>query len=1176
MIANLIRWAVNNALIVILLTIALAAAGAYAFSQVNVEAYPDPAPAVVEVVAQYPGRSAEEVERLVTIPLEVGLSGMPGLKYVRSKSLFGLSFISTQFEYGVSYLGARQEVINRIQSTNLPSNVSPQISPRSPIGEILRYVVTGPKDDHGNNIYSLNDLRTVESWTLEREFRRIVGIADVASFGGTIKRYEIHPDPDRMKRYGITLDQLQSAVAASNDNVSGDYLVQGESVAVVRGLGLIGRGRDPMQRILQMNSAEEAVNYLRNEEQRRLREIRQIVLASTNNLPVRVGDIVEGGPLGPDEESSNRGVVVGYQTRLGKVGLSRPVKDKDGIEVVDKNDQREWVDEGDAVQGLALLRKGAESLPALKLLEAKIAELNGTPGRLPPGVKIETFYDRTDLINLTTETVEENLVLGIVLVTVILLMFLSNVRSAIIIAINLPLALLFAFGALYARGQSANLLSIGAVDFGIIVDSTVIMVENIYRSLSAGKHTELPLKERIVLAAHEVERSLFFSTLIMVCAMLPLFTMRGPEGQLFRPMAETYAFAIGGALLLALTLAPVLCLLLFKHLQPSRDNFLVRFLKRGYLRNLEHCLNHRALVLGGFAALLVGTVGALPFLGREFMPPLEEGHLWIRGFYPVSISLDQNAEKSLIARQIMRRYPEVELAVSQMGRPDSGVDPTSFYSCETLVPLKPFENWPATVKETGWKSWFRDKRPRTKAELIDEMSAELNEILPGVNWTFTQTIRDTVLEVLSGVQGENSVKIIGADLDELEAIGQKVVNAIRDVPGIQDVGLYRIKGQSNLELPIDREKCALWNIKPADVHAVIQSAIGGQAVSQMIEGEKSFDITIRWPKHLREDETAILDIPVDVISHQVTGGAKQGVGSTPVSGASESVASTGFANPLPTLTGSKRSSVPSEIVTTPRERIRDLVTPQALDPDEPLDPQGRFIRPGASMIVRDQGNRVMSVKFGVRGRDLAGAVIEAQKKVAAVIPKGYRTVWSGEFQQMQDGERRLMFIIPLALALIFILLYLAFHSFVDAIVVLFNVLALSLGGIWALMLTGTSFSIAAAVGFTSIFGVAIMDGLLLVSSFNHLRAEGLPLREAIMTGAEQRIRPVMMTALTAIFGLLPAAVSMKVGAQTQKPLAIVVVGSMITTLLLTRYLMPLLYSLYGGREPSKDAAKMVH
>ncbi len=1178
MIGNLIRWSVTNPLIVVLLTIALAGAGIYAFSQVNVEAYPDPAPAIIEVVAQYPGHSAEEIERLVTVPLEVSLSGMPGLKFIRSKSLFGLSYVNTQFEYGFPYLMARQEVINRMQLADLPNNVTPQISPRSPIGEILRYVVTSPKDEKGNNLYSLNDLRALETWTLEREFRRIPGIADVVSFGGTIKRYEIHPDPDRLKRYGITLNQLQAAVAASNDNVSGDYLVQGESVAVVRGLGLIGRGRDPMQRILQMDSADEAIRYLRNEDQRRLRQIRQIVLASTNNLPVRIDDIVEGGPLKPEEDISGRGVVVGYQTRLGKVALSRPVRNAEGQVAVNQRGDRVWQDEDEVVQGLVLLRKQAESLPALKLVLAKIDELNNTPGRLPPGVRIETFYDRTDLINTTTDTVEENLVVGMLLVTVVLLMFLSNVRSAIIIALNLPLALLFAFGVLYARGQSANLLSIGAVDFGIIIDSTVIMVENIYRVLSSGRFTDLTFRERIVLAAREVERSLFFSTLIMVCAMLPLFTMRGPEGQLFRPMAETYAFAIGGALLLSLTIAPVLCLVLFRHLKPVEDNFLLRFVKRGYLRQLERCLNHRAVVLTGWALLIAGTLAMLPYLGREFMPALEEGHLWIRGIYPVSISLDQNAEKSRLARSIMRKYPEVELVVCQLGRPDSGVDPTGFYSAEFFVPLKRFEDWPRTVESKSWLGWFGGRRARTKAELIEAMSGELNELLPGVNWNFSQVIRDNVLEVLSGVQGENSIKIIGPDLDQLEAIGQQVVNAVSRVPGIQDVGMYRIKGQSNLELSIDRQKCALWNISVADVHDVIQSAIGGQAISRMIEGEKSFDITIRWPEQLRQDETAILDIPVDVTAHQVTGGQSgaASVTATAAVGAPTSVASTGFSSSLPSLTGSVRGSVPAELLSAPRERIRDLVTPQSADPDDPLDPEGRFVRPGASTIAREQGNRLLSVKFSVRGSDLASAVSAAKAKVAPLIPKGYRVEWSGEFQQMEEGERRLLVIIPLSLVLITILLYLAFHSVIDAAVVLCNVVALSLGGIWALLLTGTHFSIAAAVGFTSIFGVAIMDGLLLVSSFNQLRAEGMGVREAILRGAERRIRPVMMTALTAIFGLLPAAVSTKIGAQTQKPLAIVVVGSMIATLLLTRYLMPVLYSLYGHREPHQDSAGLAH
>lgn len=1176
MVSKLVRWALDNVLIVLLAALSLACAGGYAFSHVNVEAYPDPAPAIVEVIAQYPGRSAEEMERLVTIPLEVALAGMPGLKYTRTKSLFGLTHINNQFEYGIDYLKARQEVINRLQVAELPAGVTPQISPRSPIGEILRYVVTGPKDVFGKDIYSLNDLRSLQEWSLERTFRRIPGIADATSFGGTVKRYEIHPDPDRLKRYGITLAQMMQAIADSNANIGGDYLVQGETAAVVRGLGLLGRGRDPMQKILGMTDPSEARDYLRAEEQRRLREIRQIVISSTNNIPIRVGDVVEAGPLSPGEDRSRQGVVVSHQTRLGKVSLSRPLRDGSGEVVLDEKGERVWIDEDETVQGLVLLRKGADSLPALKLVKEKIEELNTIPGQLPPGVKIEPFYDRSDLINTTTETVHENLLVGIVLVTVILLMFLSNVRSAIIIALNLPLALLFAFEMLFSRGQSANLLSIGAVDFGIVIDSTVIMVENIYRVLTAHRNDVLPVKDRIWIAAREIERSLLFSTLIMVCALLPLLTMTGAEGQLFRPMAETYAFALAGALLLALTVAPVMCLLLFRNPTSKGDNVLVRFIKRGYLRNLNYCLDHRWAALGVFGLLMTGTLASLPFLGREFMPPLEEGHVFVRGIFPVSVSLEQNSERSKLARAILRRHPEVEAVVSQLGRPEAGTDPVGFYSAEFFVPLKPQETWPRTVPVSNWLKWFSASRRRTKPELIREMSRELSEVLPGVNWNFSQIIRDNVLEVMSGVQGENSVKIIGPDIVDLEQFGKKVVAAIRDVPGIKDVGLYRTMGQTNLELPIDRQKCALWNVSVADVHNVIQTAIGGKMISQMIEGEKTFDITIRWPKRLRMDETVILDIPVDVSEHRVSQTSTAGMTATPFYGPSGEVASTGYSSTLPSLTGSMFSSAPLGMISVPRERLRDLITPLGADRDGPLDPSGDFMRSGASMISRDMGNRMIAVKFSVRDRDLASAVADAQKSIEGILPIGYRAEWSGEFRQMEEGERRLQIIIPLSLALVFILLYLAFRSLLDAIMVFSNVLALSMGGVWALLLTGTNFSISAAVGFTSIFGVAIMDGLLLISSFNQLRAQQMPLRQAILEGAEKRVRPVMMTALTAIFGLLPAAISARIGAQNQKPLAIVVVGSMITTLFITRYLMPILYSFYGHREPPAGASDLGH
>ena len=552
------------------------------------------------------------------------------------------------------------------------------------------------------------------------------------------------------------------------------------------------------------------------------------------------------------------------------------------------------------------------------------------------------------------------------------------------------------------------------------------------------------------------------------------------------------------------------------------------------------------------------------------MPALEEGHIWARAIFPVGVSLAENSDKSKIAREIMRRYPEVELVVNQIGRPESGTDPTGFYSSEFFIPLKPQEHWPATVAATGWRKWIGPLRPRSKEELVGELNVALSAAIPGVNWNFSQVIRDNVLEVLSGVQGENSVKILGNDLEQLEELGKKAVAAMVNIPGIQDVGYYKIKGQANVELPIDREKCSLWNVSVADVNDVIETAIGGKTASQMIEGEKSFDITIRWPESLRRDLSSILDIPVVVADNAVivqSASGKEG-GAMP--------STTGSGSSQPQITGSSSTGVLPETLTQPLERLGDLITPQGADLDGPLSPDGQFVRSGVSMVSREEGKRLIAIKFSVRGRDLASAVGDAQSAVRKLIPKGYRDEWSGEFKNMEEGEGRLLVIVPMSLLLVFILLYLAFHSLLDATTVLLNVVSLSLGGIWALFITGTNFSIAAAVGFTSIFGVAIMDGLLLVSSFNHHRAHGLPLREAIMTGAEQRVRPVMMTALTAILGLLPAALSTRIGAQSQKPLAIVVVGSMITTLFLTRYLMPVLYSYYGSREPVAGSDSMSH
>jgi cobalt-zinc-cadmium resistance protein CzcA len=1157
MIRKLIEWSVGSPLIVLLAAAVLLAVGGFAFINVNVEAYPDPAPAIIEIVAQFPGASAEEVERRVTIPLEVTLAGMPGLNITRSKSLFGLSHLRNQFHYGFDFDKARQEVINRLQFVqNLPPGVTPQISPQSPTGEIYRYTLTNPTNAFGQPIYTLNDLKAIQDWQLERQYKRVARVIDVSGVGGAVKRYEIHPDPDRMKARGISLQELQNAVASSNANVGGDYLRQGSIVNVVRSIGVLGSGHDPMEIAASMPTPQEAAAYLRGEENRRLRELRNIVITSNNNVPIRVDDVVQGGPVLSDSDLGRQGVVIGHLTRQGQISMSLPL---------DRNGSR-WRFEPEKVQGIVLMHRNRESLPAIQDVKAKTKELN-MPGRLLPGVQIEPYYDRADLINVTTETVHHNLLMGVVLVTMVLLMFLSNVRSALIVAINIPLSLLFAFGALYLRGQSANLLSIGAVDFGIIVDSSVIMVENIYRHVSSGEYADLPLRERIIRASHEVERSLFFSTAIMVCAFIPLFTMQGPEGQIFGPMAQTYAFALGGALLLAVTMAPVLCLIFFRNLGPSRDNFLVRWLKRSYLRQLELCLNHRYLTLAAFLAIGVFTaVFGLPNLGREFMPELEEGNLWIRASFPTNSALEMVAERAGQAQEVMRRYPEVKAIVAQVGRPDDGTDPTGFNMVQFFVPLRRERDWPIPPGQ--------DRR-RSKAALVEEMNRELNRTFIGVDWNFSQYIRDNVMEALSGVQGDNSVKIIGPDLVELEKLADKVKDKLEQVKGIgrENVGIFRIMGQSNVEFRVDPDKCKRWGVRADDVNNVINTAVRGNAVTQMIEGEKIFDITLRWPQFRRDDVTGILNIPVDITNNQVPSSLAASAAATFLTGASTAPATIGTAVMMPPQAGSAFNA--PFLNPIPRLPLRALVSP--VGKDGLINRTGKdFLQPGVAIIYREQGNRLIALKFSVRNRDLASAVAEAQNETASLFKAPYRAEWGGEFEEMQVAEARLMVIIPVALTLICILLYLAFHSVLDTLVVLSNVVALSLGGIWALLLTHTNFSISAAVGFISIFGVAIMDGLLSVAYFNQLRFHGAPLREAIMRGAEKRVRPMMMTALTAIFGLLPAALSTDIGSQTQQPLAIVVVGGMTMTLLLNRYLMPVLYSFYGHREPSAEAGRMAH
>ena len=1061
MVRAIISWSLHNRLIVLLGVAALVASGVYSAMHLDVEAYPDPTPPLVEVITQNPGASPEEMERLVGIPLETALNGMKGLKYLRSTSLAGLNDIKCIFEYGTDYWAARQEVINRISFvSDLPDGVTPSLSPWSPTGEIVRYVLEGDR-------YTLNQLKAVQDWVLERALKTVPGVIDVTGFGGTVKQYQILVDPRLMRQYQVSMQQVEDAINGSNANVGGDVLMMGSQAHNVRAVGLLGKGVDPID----PGNASRAFEI----EIEKLDDLNRVVVTSRNGEPVYLRQVAT--------------TVVGSRPRLGVVGRG---------------------DRDDVVEGIVLMRKGEQALPTAEAVRKKFQEIEQEK-LLPEGMKVTIFNQRTDLVHVTTHNVLHNLVVGMALVVAVLFVFLGDFASAGIVAIMIPLALLFSITVLYFRHESANLLSIGAVDFGIIVDSSVIIVENIHRHLTS-EHSDRsrPLIDRIIDASNEIEHALFYSTTIIICAFIPLFSMSGPEGALFGPMANTYAFAILGALLLALTLAPVLCSFFFRNKAHSHDTLVDRIMKKRYLRNLDRVLSHRYLTMAVMGGLLAATGLMIPTLGGEFMPQLEEGNLWIRAILPRTVSLEAASQMAPKLREVIAETPEVRGVMSHVGRPDDGTDVTSYFNVEFNVPLRPMEEW----------------RPGMTREKIQEEMAERFKAFPGVNFNFSQLIRDNVEEALSGVKGSNSVKLFGNDIQALEDAGQRVVNVLRDVPGIEDVGLFHIVGQPNLEIEIDRAACARHGINISEVEKAVQVAIGGRAFSQMVEGEKLYDIVLRLPPGLRDDPEVISRVMIDV----------PGRGD-----------SAGYRVPL-----------------------AQLATIHAH-------------KPGASYIYRENNRRYIPIKFGVRGRDLASAIKEAQQKVddpqtGARLPRGYSVVWSGEFAQMQQANARLMWIVPLAIGLIMVLLYMAFNSVKDALLVMANVVAAIMGGIWALKVTGTPFSISAAVGFISIFGVAVQDGVLLISYFNQMRAAGLPVRSAIMHGAELRVRPVVMTSLTAALGLLPAAMAHSIGSQAQKPLAIVVVGGMLVTLFLTRYLMPVLYSFFPGplgHEHSEQAETMI-
>jgi cobalt-zinc-cadmium resistance protein CzcA len=1015
-IARLVRLSLRKPIVILLLAVAVVAAGLAAFHQLNIEAYPNPVPPLVEVIAQPQGLSGEEVERQVTIPLEVALAGMPGLDHIRSQSLFALSDVKCYFNWGTAYKDARQEVINRLQFAQLPNGLQPQLSPWNAIGEVYRYRVVGPG-------YSLQDLKTAADWILERQFKQVPGVVDVVTFGGLTKEYHVELDPNRMRAFSLTLPQINAAIANANQNVGGQRLSLGEQSFTVRGVGLIHS----------------------------LSDIGDITIAAQKGTPVRLHDVAQ--------------ISIGSVPRLGMVGQDEQL---------------------DVVEGTILMKYGGNTLPTLEGIHQRIDYIRRNH-LLPPGMDIQTIYDRGELVKLTTHTVIENLVLGMLLVTLVLVVFLSDARAAIIAAINIPLALLIAFCGMVLSGTSANLISLGAVDFGIVVDSTVIVMDNIVRHLGHSNHHSS--RRRILDAAAEVAGPMTFSTLIIAVAFLPLFTMRGVEGVIFSPMAHTYAFAIGGAIVLSLTLTPVLASVILRHDVEEKENALMRFLHRVYDPAADAALQHPKISQGVSIIALVACVVLFPLLGREFMPTLEEGNLWIRATLPTSISLEQSAKYVSRMRDLIHHHREVITVISQLGRPDDGTDVAGFSNIEFYAPLKPFTEWP---------------RGETKEKLTEALSKELQDTFAGVTFNFSQMIADNVEEAISGIKGENSVKVIGPDLFVNEAKANDIVDVMSKVPGVADLGMFSSLGQPSIRVSPNRKVIARYGLNTGDVEAVIQAAVGGQAITQVFDGEKHFDLTVRWLPPFRNTVRAISNITI------------------------------------PTPDGSQ---IPlSELASIAEEE-------------------------GPSVIYREDGHRYAPVKFSVRGRDLGSTVEASRAAIAERVKLPYDTFldWAGQINELRDAQARLLIIIPLTLLLIGFITHTAAKNWTDTLIVFAGIPLACTGGVIALLLAGVNFSISAAMGFISLFGIAIQDGILVVTYFQRLRAdEQRTVIDAAREAAQKRFRPVLMTTLVATLGLLPAALSNGIGSQTQKPLAIVVIGGCLTLALLTRILRPPLLVLAHG------------
>ena len=1072
MLKGVLNFGLTRRPVILLFLLVFIGGGIIAFLRLNIEAYPNPAPVILEITAQAAGLSAEEMERYYTIPMEVGLAPTPGVNNIRSTSFYGLSFVRVTFNYGVDYYFAlTQAAINLQQNVNLPNNVMPQIQGSSLVGEIYRYQVIGPPH------IGLTNLRTIQDWVLQRRLLTVPGVVQVNTWGGTTKEFEVEVDLHKLDAYSVTLPQVISAIGNANINVGGRTVSFGQQSVNIRGIGLLDSG----------GTEDLTQGY-------RVQDIEKIVLAQSNGVPVTVKDIAK--------------VYVGYMPRLGKAGRDR---------------------EDDVVAAIIVMNRTLHTNDVVARISKEVEKIN-SDGTLPAGVKLVPFYDRTILVAVTTKTVLHNLIFGCILVFLVQWVFLGNLRSAIIVGINIPFALFFSIIILVLRGEDANLLSIGAIDFGIVIDSAVILVENIFRNFQSspqerqallaqlaeqkwgadptrGRVSEHPLawtdRLRVILvSALQVDKAVFFSTAITVAAFVPLFTMQGVEGQIFSPMARTYGYALMGALLATFTITPVLASYLLPDHVDEAETIVVRLLRRIYTPVLRWSFSHRKIMVAIAAAILVFFGVLVSRLGTEFLPALEEGNLWIRASMPPTISLEAGMPIVNKIREILLRHPEVITVVSQHGRPDNGSDAAGFNNAEFFVPLKPFEDWAPGM---------------TKEKLVNDLQSAFSNEFTGIGFNFSQYIQDNVEEGLSGVKGANSVKLIGRDLAKLEQFADQVMKEMAKVEGVTDLGIFPVLGQPNLNIKVDRDKAARYGLNAGDVNNVVQAALGGAPATTLLEADRQFNVTVRVAPEYRDNIDSVRNIKV---GYQTPSGVNAYV---PLSELAEITFDT-----------------------------------------------------GASYIYHESNQRYIPIKFSVRGRDLGSTVADAQQRIArnVKLPTGYRIEWAGEFEELQQAKARLAIIVPVSLAIILLLLYGLFNSLRDSLLVLAGIPFAVGGGVLALYFSGLDFSISAAVGFISLFGVSVMNGILVMTYYNETRAGGMGPIDAMFHAAEQRMRPMLMTALSACIGLLPAAVSTGIGSQVQRPLATVVVGGMFIGPIILLVVVPALQTFFlGGDDRAMPAGE---